>query len=91
MLPDESERSWLIDTSAKLQLARSCDVSYNISCCVSLAGTTRKPRDGEISGVDYNFVSIEEFFSLEESGVLLESGKFKGEVELGKHLCYLVI
>lgn len=43
------------------------------------AGTTRPPRDGEISGVDYNFVSIEEFFSLEESGALLESGKFKGE------------
>ncbi|XP_070765905.1 membrane-associated guanylate kinase, WW and PDZ domain-containing protein 3 [Enoplosus armatus] len=40
--------------------------------------TTRQPRDGEISGVDYNFVSIEEFFSLEESGALLESGKLKG-------------
>ncbi|XP_051914289.1 membrane-associated guanylate kinase, WW and PDZ domain-containing protein 3-like isoform X2 [Hippocampus zosterae] len=40
--------------------------------------TTRQPRDGEIGGVDYNFVSIEEFFSLEESGALLESGKFKG-------------
>ncbi|XP_056130807.1 membrane-associated guanylate kinase, WW and PDZ domain-containing protein 3-like [Lampris incognitus] len=39
--------------------------------------TTRQPRDGEISGVDYNFVSVEEFFSLEESGALLESGKFK--------------
>ncbi|XP_068453317.1 membrane-associated guanylate kinase, WW and PDZ domain-containing protein 3 isoform X2 [Clinocottus analis] len=40
--------------------------------------TTRQPKDGEISGVDYNFVSIEEFFSLEELGALLESGKFKG-------------
>ncbi|XP_055022126.1 membrane-associated guanylate kinase, WW and PDZ domain-containing protein 1 isoform X2 [Boleophthalmus pectinirostris] len=40
--------------------------------------TTRQPRVGEISGVDYNFVSVEEFFSLEESGALLESGKFKG-------------
>ncbi|XP_066500148.1 membrane-associated guanylate kinase, WW and PDZ domain-containing protein 3 [Hoplias malabaricus] len=40
--------------------------------------TTRQPRDGEISGVDYNFVSVKEFFSLEESGALLESGKFKG-------------
>ncbi|XP_029290782.1 LOW QUALITY PROTEIN: membrane-associated guanylate kinase, WW and PDZ domain-containing protein 2-like [Cottoperca gobio] len=40
--------------------------------------TTRQSRDGEISGVDYNFVSIEEFFALEESGALLESGKFKG-------------
>ncbi|XP_056280044.1 membrane-associated guanylate kinase, WW and PDZ domain-containing protein 3 isoform X3 [Pseudoliparis swirei] len=40
--------------------------------------TTRQPRDGEISGIDYNFVNIEEFFSLEELGALLESGKFKG-------------
>ncbi|XP_049608319.1 membrane-associated guanylate kinase, WW and PDZ domain-containing protein 3 isoform X2 [Syngnathus scovelli] len=40
--------------------------------------TTRPPRVGEIPGTDYNFVSIEEFFSLEESGALLESGKFKG-------------
>lgn len=47
--------------------------------CVCDAGTTRQPRDGEISGVDYNFVSVEEFFSLEESGALLESGKFKGQ------------
>lgn len=43
-----------------------------------LTGTTRQPRDGETSGLDYNFVSVEEFFSLEESGALLESGKFKG-------------
>ncbi|XP_077428309.1 membrane-associated guanylate kinase, WW and PDZ domain-containing protein 3 isoform X2 [Vanacampus margaritifer] len=40
--------------------------------------TTRPPRVGEIAGTDYNFVSIEEFFSLEESGALVESGKFKG-------------
>ncbi|KAJ8016791.1 hypothetical protein DPEC_G00011030 [Dallia pectoralis] len=40
--------------------------------------TTRQCRDEEIPGLDYNFVSIEEFFSLEESGALLESGKFKG-------------
>lgn len=52
---------------------------FFIMACVRDAGTTRQPRDGEISGVDYNFVSIEEFFSLEESGALLESGKFKGQ------------
>lgn len=52
---------------------------WNNACRLPCSGTTRQPRDGEISGVDYNFVSIEEFFSLEESGALLESGKFKGE------------
>ncbi|CDQ91727.1 unnamed protein product [Oncorhynchus mykiss] len=54
-----------------------------VTLCLSVVidpspGTTRLPRDGEISGLDYNFVSIEEFFSLEESAALLESGKFKG-------------
>lgn len=58
------------------------DVQHNISVVSSPPGTTRRPRDGEISAVDYNFVSIEEFFSLEESGALLESGKFKGQQSL---------
>lgn len=56
----------------------ACLHSVMTSLCPRPTGTTRQPRDGEISGVDYNFVSIEEFFSLEESGALLESGKFKG-------------
>lgn len=55
---------------------------------MSPAGTTRQPRDGEITGVDYNFVSIEEFFSLEESGALLESGKFKGQPTLMTWIIY---
>ncbi|XP_077579817.1 membrane-associated guanylate kinase, WW and PDZ domain-containing protein 3-like isoform X4 [Stigmatopora nigra] len=40
--------------------------------------TTRAAREGETPGTDYNFLSVEEFFSLEESGALLESGKFQG-------------
>uniref|UniRef100_A0A8C6L988 Membrane-associated guanylate kinase, WW and PDZ domain-containing protein 3 n=1 Tax=Nothobranchius furzeri TaxID=105023 RepID=A0A8C6L988_NOTFU len=40
--------------------------------------TTRQPREGEIPGVDYNFISVEEFRELEESGVLLESGTYDG-------------
>lgn len=57
-----------------------CDVwrKAGIIPVLLCTGTTRQARDGETSGVDYNFVSVEEFFSLEESGALLESGKFKG-------------
>lgn len=47
-------------------------------CCLSL-GTTRPPRDGEIPGVDYNFLSVEDFLELEESGTLLEVGTYEGE------------
>uniref|UniRef100_A0A5F8H566 Membrane-associated guanylate kinase, WW and PDZ domain-containing protein 3 n=1 Tax=Monodelphis domestica TaxID=13616 RepID=A0A5F8H566_MONDO len=40
--------------------------------------TTRAPRDGEVPGVDYNFISVEQFRALEESGALLESGTYDG-------------
>lgn len=30
-------------------------------------------------GVDYNFVSVERFMELEQSGALLESGTYEGE------------
>ncbi|GFR06679.1 membrane-associated guanylate kinase, WW and PDZ domain-containing protein 1 [Trichonephila clavata] len=40
--------------------------------------TTRPPRVGEISGVDYTFLSVEEFIALERTGSLLESGIYEG-------------
>uniref|UniRef100_A0A674DGV3 Membrane-associated guanylate kinase, WW and PDZ domain-containing protein 3 n=1 Tax=Salmo trutta TaxID=8032 RepID=A0A674DGV3_SALTR len=40
--------------------------------------TTRPPREGEVPGVDYNFISVGEFRVLEESGLLLESGTYDG-------------
>lgn len=48
-----------------------------------LAGTTRAPRDGEVPGVDYNFLSVEDFLELEESGTLLEIGTYEGEDDGG--------
>lgn len=41
-------------------------------------GTTRPPRDGEINGVDYTFLTVEDFMQLERSGNLLESGIYEG-------------
>ncbi|XP_048879408.1 membrane-associated guanylate kinase, WW and PDZ domain-containing protein 3-like isoform X5 [Brienomyrus brachyistius] len=40
--------------------------------------TTRQPRDGEVPGVDYSFISVGEFHVLEDSGLLLESGTYDG-------------
>ncbi|XP_058844583.1 membrane-associated guanylate kinase, WW and PDZ domain-containing protein 1-like isoform X5 [Acipenser ruthenus] len=40
--------------------------------------TTRAPRDGEVPGVDYNFLTVQEFFNLEQSGTLLEIGTYEG-------------
>ncbi|KAM6387530.1 membrane-associated guanylate kinase, WW and PDZ domain-containing protein 1 isoform 25-T25 [Pluvialis apricaria] len=40
--------------------------------------TTRPPREGEVPGVDYNFLTVEEFLELEQSGTLLEVGTYEG-------------
>ena len=45
---------------------------------LSVSVTTRKPRPGEIDGVDYTFVSNEEFDHLIDSGGLLEWASYAG-------------
>ncbi len=44
----------------------------------SIAGTTRHPHEGERNGVDYNFITVEEFKRMEKNGELLESGVYEG-------------
>lgn len=44
----------------------------------SISMTTRKPREGEVDGVDYFFKSREEFETLIEQGKLLEYAEFVG-------------
>ncbi|XP_063761858.1 membrane-associated guanylate kinase, WW and PDZ domain-containing protein 2a isoform X2 [Eleginops maclovinus] len=39
--------------------------------------TTRQPKEGEVPGVDYNFVTVDRFVELEKSGALLESGTYE--------------
>lgn len=46
--------------------------------------TTRTPREGEVNGVDYTFLSPEEFQQLDESGSLLESGIYEGK-------CFVIV
>ena len=51
-------------------LRRLEEVCPRIERCVTY--TTRAPRPGEVPGVDYNFVSIEEFKRMIEEGEFLE-------------------
>ncbi|MCA1053457.1 guanylate kinase [Rossellomorea aquimaris] len=44
----------------------------------SISMTTRKPREGEVDGVDYFFKSREDFEALIEQGKLLEYAEFVG-------------
>ncbi|EEC12482.1 atrophin 1 interacting protein 1, aip1, putative, partial [Ixodes scapularis] len=46
--------------------------------CTMLLGTTRSPREGEVNGVDYTFLTLEDFVALDRSGSLLESGIYEG-------------
>jgi guanylate kinase len=44
----------------------------------SVSATTRDIRDGETNGVDYFFVSSEEFDNMEKNGELLETTRYNG-------------
>lgn len=43
------------------------------------SGTTRPHKEGEVPGVDYIFITVEDFMELEKSGALLESGTYEGK------------
>jgi guanylate kinase len=47
---------------------------------LSVSCTTRPPRPGETPGVEYNFVSREEFSAMIERGELLEYADFAGNL-----------
>ncbi|XP_053091831.1 membrane-associated guanylate kinase, WW and PDZ domain-containing protein 1-like isoform X14 [Pangasianodon hypophthalmus] len=54
------------------QTIRNSLYHYSVPC------TTRPPREGELPGVDYNFLSVQEFLELEQCGTLLEIGTYEG-------------
>lgn len=45
---------------------------------LSVSATTRSPRDGEVDGQDYFFVSRDRFMAMAEAGDLLEWAEFAG-------------
>ena len=56
-------------TIAKRLLAERPDIGYSVSC------TTRAPRAGEVPGVDYHFLSPDEFERRRAAGEFAESAK----------------
>ena len=59
---------------ARLLLERRGDVGYSVSC------TTRAPRDGEVDGKDYHFVTRDEFQKKRERGEFAESAEVHGNL-----------
>ncbi len=63
-------------TVGRALLAREPDLEWSVSA------TTRAPRPGEVDGVDYRFVTVEDFTRIRDSGGFLEwfdvYGQLKG-------------
>ena len=57
--------------SGKTEVAKLLALKYGITKIVTY--TTRPPRVHEVNGVDYNFVSIEEFARLTEENFFVET------------------
>lgn len=59
-------------TIARRLLERRPDVGYSVSC------TTRSPREGEVDGRDYRFLSHEAFLAAKEAGEFAEWAEVHG-------------
>src|ERR1700686_5042977 len=62
------------DTLIKRLLELDRNLRYSVSC------TTRPPRPNEVDGVDYTFVTREQFEQLIEEGAFLEHAIYKGNL-----------
>ena len=61
-------------TIARALLKGRQDLGYSVSC------TTRQPRDGEVQGKDYYFISRSEFLAKREKGEFAESAEVHGNL-----------
>jgi guanylate kinase len=61
-------------TIAKRLLALRQDLGYSVSC------TTRAPRDGEVDGRDYHFLSLEAFAAARDRGEFAEWAEVHGRM-----------
>jgi guanylate kinase len=61
-------------TIARRLLEERSDVGYSVSC------TTRPPRDGELNGKDYHFLSMAEFLERQQRGEFAESAEVHGNL-----------
>ena len=61
-------------TIARALLRLRSDVGYSVSC------TTRTPREGEIDGTDYHFVSPEQFEQSKSNGEFAECAEVHGRM-----------
>ena len=49
--------------------------------CFYILGTTREPREGEVDGVNYTFMSVDKFEDMVKNGEFLEHGCYDGNCQ----------
>ena len=64
---------------ARRRSCSACTRPCRVPLVRSVSATTRPPRDGESDGVDYHFVSDEEFQPLRQRGEFLECFQVFGQ------------
>lgn len=62
--------------SGKSSIEKNLVKNYGYSKVVSY--TTRQPRDGEVNGVDYHFITKSQFRRLKEQGFFAETAVYNG-------------
>lgn len=82
MAVEQKKRGTLIVLSGPSGVGKSTVISELLSerkdIYFSVSFTTRAPREGEVNGVNYNFVSREEFERMIRDGELLEYAEYVG-------------
>lgn len=64
--------------TGKSTLLKKLFAEYPNKFGFSVSNTTRKPREGEVDGKDYNFSTVEEFKQLIEENKFIEWAQFSG-------------
>ena len=62
--------------SGKSTVEKILNEKYGMRKVVSY--TTRPPRDTEVNGIDYNFISMNDFIDLDKEKAFLEIGAYRG-------------
>jgi guanylate kinase len=60
--------------SGKSSIEKHLVDNYGYNKIVSY--TTRQPRDGEVDGVDYHFINVEQFYKLKSQGFFAETAVY---------------
>jgi len=66
--------------AGKSSAAGALKEKYGDNIYIAISDTTREPRENEVDGVDYNFVSKEVFLENISAGKMVESTEFGGEL-----------